>query len=63
LLPIITFSFATVIFLQALHPASNLEEQVPVFMSPSDWMAQLYPQGFHRGIPTSPRGSPCARIW
>jgi hypothetical protein len=28
----------------ALRPTPNLEDQVPVFMSPSDRMAQLYPQ-------------------
>jgi hypothetical protein len=28
----------------ALRPTPNLEEQVPVFMSPSDRVAQLYPQ-------------------
>jgi hypothetical protein len=27
-----------------LHPIPNLEDQVPVFMSPSDRVAQLYPQ-------------------
>jgi hypothetical protein len=28
----------------ALRPTPNLEDQVPVFMSPSDSVAQLYPQ-------------------
>jgi hypothetical protein len=28
----------------ALHPAPNMEDRVPVFMSPSDKVAQLYPQ-------------------
>jgi hypothetical protein len=27
-----------------LYPTSNLEDQVPVLMSPSDSVAQLYPQ-------------------
>jgi hypothetical protein len=27
-----------------LHPTPNLEDQVPVFISPSDKVAQLYPQ-------------------
>jgi hypothetical protein len=42
--------FATVIFLQSklVSPVSNpppyLEGQVPVFMSPGDRVAQLYPQ-------------------
>jgi hypothetical protein len=49
-----------------LRPNPNLEEQVPVFKSPSDRVAQLYPeapgylfiafydsQGYGRGILTS----------
>jgi hypothetical protein len=28
----------------ALRPTCNLEDQVPVFMSPSDRVAQLYPK-------------------
>jgi hypothetical protein len=27
-----------------MHPTPTLEDQVPVFMSPSDLVAQLYPQ-------------------
>jgi hypothetical protein len=28
----------------APHPTSNLEDQVSIFISPGDWVAQLYPQ-------------------
>jgi hypothetical protein len=35
--------FAT-IFYRALCPTPNLEDQVPIFMSSSDRVAQLYPQ-------------------
>jgi hypothetical protein len=28
----------------ALRPTPNLEDQIPVFLSPSDRVAQLYPQ-------------------
>jgi hypothetical protein len=43
-----SLDFATIIFLQSkvvsLSPTPNLEDQVPVFMSPSDKVVQLYPQ-------------------
>jgi hypothetical protein len=47
--PVFTsLDFATIIFYRArssaLCPIPNLEDQVPVFMSPSDRVAQLYPQ-------------------
>jgi hypothetical protein len=44
----ISSDFVTVFFYAsrslALHPTPNLEDQVPVFMSPSERLAQLYPQ-------------------
>jgi hypothetical protein len=48
-LPVLTsFDSATIIFYRArssaLRPTSNLEDQVPVFMSPSDRVAQIYIQ-------------------
>jgi hypothetical protein len=47
--PVFTsLDFAIIIFYtarsSALRPTSNLEDQVPVFMFPSDRVAQLYPQ-------------------
>jgi hypothetical protein len=40
--------FLTVDFLQggvaAPRPTPNLEDQVSIFISPGDWVAQLYPQ-------------------
>jgi hypothetical protein len=43
-----SLNFAAVIFyrarLSALSPTPNLEDQVSAFMSPSDKVAQLYPQ-------------------
>jgi hypothetical protein len=48
--PVFTsLDFATIILFDrarssTLHPTHNLEGQVPVFMFPSDRVAQLYPQ-------------------
>jgi hypothetical protein len=47
--PVFTsLNFVTIIFFRAstsaLRPVFNLEDQVPVFMSPRDRLAQLYPQ-------------------
>jgi hypothetical protein len=45
---LISLEFATIFLYRArssaLHPTPNLEDQVFVFMSPSDWVGQLYPQ-------------------
>jgi hypothetical protein len=44
----ISLDFVTIIFYRARSSALlqtlNMEDQVPVFMSPSDTVAQLYPQ-------------------
>jgi hypothetical protein len=41
------WGFLTIIFLRGwiVSPAPNLEDQVSVFMTPGDRVAQLYPQG------------------
>jgi hypothetical protein len=54
--PIFTaLDFTTVFFFyrarsSALHPTSNLENQVPAFMSPGDRVAHFFPPGTHKTL-------------